>query len=152
MGEVFFGRSRAGRPVAIKLIYPIFVNDVEFRRRFRLEVEAGRKVGGYHGVQVLDADPDAERPWIMTAYVAGPSLEQVLSGHLALLPPTLSVQRWSRTPSRPERDDRRVLYGPYPSGPRERVFWRYARRDSTMSLTTAAKVPEPALAPGSGAG
>lgn len=84
MGEVFFGRSRAGRPVAVKLIYPVFANDVEFRRRFRLEVEAGRKVGGFHAAQVVDADPDAERPWMVTAYVAGPSLEQVLREYQAL--------------------------------------------------------------------
>ena len=79
MGEVFFARSRAGRPVAVKLIYPAFANNVEFRRRFRLEVEAGRKVGGFHAAQVVDADPDAERPWMVTAFVAGPSLQQVLS-------------------------------------------------------------------------
>ena len=79
MGEVFFGRSRAGRPVAVKLIYPVFANDAEFRRRFRMEVEAGRKVGGFHAAQVVDADPDAERPWMVTAFVAGPSLEQILS-------------------------------------------------------------------------
>jgi hypothetical protein len=84
MGEVFFGRSRAGRPVAVKVIYPAFANDVEFRRRFRLEVEAGRKVGGFHAAQVVDADPDADRPWLVTAYVAGPSLEQVLREYLAL--------------------------------------------------------------------
>ena len=79
MGEVFFGRSRGGRPVAVKLIYPVFANDAEFRRRFRLEVEAGRKVGGFHAVQVVDADPDAERPWMVTAFVAGPSLDRALS-------------------------------------------------------------------------
>jgi Protein kinase domain len=84
MGEVFFGRSRAGRPVAVKLIYPLFANDAEFRRRFRLEVEAGRKVGGFHAAQVVDADPDAERPWMVTAFVAGPSLEQILSEGQAL--------------------------------------------------------------------
>jgi Protein kinase domain len=84
MGEVFFGRSRAGRPVAVKLIYPVFADDVEFRRRFRLEVEASRKVGGFHAAQVVDADADAERPWMVTAYVAGPSLEQVLREHQAL--------------------------------------------------------------------
>jgi hypothetical protein len=84
MGEVFFGRSRAGRPVAVKVVYPNFANDVEFRRRFRLEVEAGRKVGGFHAAQVVDADPDAERPWMVTAFVAGPSLEQILSEHDAL--------------------------------------------------------------------
>jgi Protein kinase domain len=79
MGEVFFARSQAGRPVAVKLIYPAFANDVEFRRRFRLEIEAGRRVGGFHAAQVVDADPDAERPWMVTAFIAGPSLEQVLS-------------------------------------------------------------------------
>jgi hypothetical protein len=84
MGEVFFGRSRAGRPVAVKVLYPNFANDVEFRRRFRLEVEAGRKVGGFHAAQVVDADPDAERPWMVTAFVAGPSLEQILIEHQAL--------------------------------------------------------------------
>jgi len=84
MGEVFFGRSRAGRPVAVKLIYPVFADDVSFRQRFRLEVEAGRKVGGFHAAQVVDADPDAERPWMVTAFIAGPSLEQVLSEYQAL--------------------------------------------------------------------
>lgn len=84
MGEVFFGRSRAGRPVAVKLIYPVFAHDAEFRRRFRLEVEAGRKVGGFHAAQVVDADPDAERPWMVTAFVAGPSLDRMLTEHQAL--------------------------------------------------------------------
>ena len=84
MGEVFFGRSRAGRPVAVKVIYPVFANDAGFRQRFRREVEAGRKVGGFHAAQVVDADPDAERPWLVTGYIAGPSLESVLSEHQAL--------------------------------------------------------------------
>jgi hypothetical protein len=91
MGEVFFGRSRAGRPVAVKLIYPVFANDVEFRRRFRLEVEAGRKVGGFHAAQVIDADPEAERPWMVTAFVAGPSLGQILIEHQALPPDSVRV-------------------------------------------------------------
>ncbi|HYB85867.1 MAG TPA: serine/threonine-protein kinase [Streptosporangiaceae bacterium] len=91
MGEVFFGRSRGGRPVAVKVIYPIFANDADFRRRFRLEVEAGRKVGGFHAAEVVDADPDAERPWMVTAYVAGPSLEQVLREHRALPPGSVKV-------------------------------------------------------------
>ena len=84
MAEVFFGRSPAGRPVAVKLIYLAFANDAEFRRRFRLEVEAGRQVGGFHAAQVVDADPDAERPWMVTAFIAGPSLEQILGEYQAL--------------------------------------------------------------------
>ena len=90
MGEVFFGRSRAGRPVAVKVIHPVFANDAEFRRRFRLEVEACHKVGGSHAAQVIDADPGAHRPWMVTAYVAGPSLTQVLAAHPVL--PLRTVQ------------------------------------------------------------
>jgi len=89
MGEVFLGRSPGGKAVAVKLISPLFASDPEFRRRFRLEVEAGRKVGGFHAAQVIDADLDAERPWMVTSYVAGPSLKQVLAKHRAL--PTESV-------------------------------------------------------------
>ena len=84
MGEVFFGRSQSGRPVAVKLVYPVYANDADFRRRFRLEVEASRKVGGFHAAQVIDADPDAERPWLVTGYIAGPSLEKVLGEQQAL--------------------------------------------------------------------
>ena len=91
MGEVFFGRSLGGRAVAVKVIHPVFANDAEFRRRFRLEVEAGRKVGGFHAAQVVGADPDADRPWMVTAYVAGPSLTQVLADHSALPPRSVRV-------------------------------------------------------------
>src|SRR6516225_2506456 len=91
MGEVFFGRSQSGRPVAVKLVYPVYANDADFRRRFRLEVEASRKVGGFHAAQVIDADPDAERPWMVTAFVAGPSLEQILSAGQALPPDSVRV-------------------------------------------------------------
>jgi hypothetical protein len=76
--------------VAVKLIYPAFANDTGFRQRFRLEVEAGRRVGGFHAAQVVDADPDAERPWMVTAFVAGPSLGQVLKERQSL--PLASVR------------------------------------------------------------
>jgi hypothetical protein len=84
MGEVFFGRSLSGRPVAVKLIYSSFANFPEFRRRFRLEVEASRKVDGFYTAPVVGADTDADRPWMATAYVQGPNLNQVLSKYRPL--------------------------------------------------------------------
>jgi hypothetical protein len=84
MGEVFFGRSPGGLAVAVKLVHPVFANDAEFRRRFRQEVEACRKVGGFRTANVFDANADADRPWMVTAYVAGPSLNQVLSKYHSL--------------------------------------------------------------------
>jgi Protein kinase domain len=84
MGEVFFGRSPGGWAVAVKLVYSRFADDADFRRRFRREVDAGRKVGGYYTAHVVGADPDADRPWLATAYVEGPSLTQVLAQYQAL--------------------------------------------------------------------
>jgi hypothetical protein len=91
MGDVFFGWSPGGRAVAVKLIRPVYASDAKFRRRFRREVEAGRKVGGFHAAPVVDADPDAPRPWMVTAYIDGPSLKQVLAEHRALPPDSVRV-------------------------------------------------------------
>jgi hypothetical protein len=84
MGEVFFGRSQGGRAVAVKLVYTLYADDDDFRRRFRQEVELGRKVGGHYAAQVIDADPSADRPWMVTAYVERPSLTEVLDQCQAL--------------------------------------------------------------------
>jgi len=91
MGEVFLGRSSGGRPVAVKLIHPVHAADDEFRRRFRREVEAARRVGGFHTAPVVDAEPDADRPWMATAYVAGPSLAEALTEHGPFPAATLRV-------------------------------------------------------------
>ncbi|WP_235968064.1 serine/threonine protein kinase [Streptomyces mesophilus] len=74
MGMVYQARSRGGRTVAVKVARPELAADPHFRARFRAEVEAARKVGGFHTAQVVDADPDADTPWLATAYVAGPTL------------------------------------------------------------------------------
>ncbi|MFP3964307.1 serine/threonine-protein kinase [Actinomadura fulvescens] len=93
MGQVFFGRSPGGRPVAVKLIHAAHAADERFRRRFRLEIEAARRVGGFHTTPVVDADPDPPSgpPWMVTAYVAGPSLADVLAEHGSLPAGTLRV-------------------------------------------------------------
>ncbi|PSJ30616.1 hypothetical protein B7P34_00995 [Streptosporangium nondiastaticum] len=79
MGEVFLGRSPGGRQVAVKLIRQEHAADPQFRRRFAREVEAARQVGGFHTAQVIDADPEAESPWLVTAYIPGRSLDEVVA-------------------------------------------------------------------------
>ena len=78
MGHVYLGRTQGGRDVALKVIREEFANDAEFRKRFRTEVAAARLVNGVYTAGVLDADPDAVVPWMATAFVAGPSLHQVV--------------------------------------------------------------------------
>ena len=76
MGTVFLARTSSGRPVAIKLIHQQFAGDSEFRTRFRQEVAAARRVSGAFTAAVVDAEPEAEQPWMATTYIEGPTLAQ----------------------------------------------------------------------------
>lgn len=74
MGVVYLGRSRSGREVAVKVVHAQYAEDKVFRARFRQEIDAVRKVSGAFTAPVVDADPEAERPWMATQYVPGPAL------------------------------------------------------------------------------
>ncbi|MDB1090240.1 serine/threonine-protein kinase [Streptomyces sp. ACA25] len=84
MGRVYLGRSAGGRTVAVKIVHPHFAVDQRFRARFAREVAAARRVGGDWTAPVLDADPDADVPWVATGYVAGPDLQRTVDEHGAL--------------------------------------------------------------------
>lgn len=81
MGAVYLARSRGGRTVAVKLVRPDLAEDPEFRERFRRETRMSEAVGGFWTAAVVDADPDAEQPWLATEYVPGPTLHQAVSDH-----------------------------------------------------------------------
>lgn len=81
MGRVFLGRSPGGRAVAVKVVHAELVRRPEFRSRFRREVQAARQVSGAFTAPVIDADPDAPLPWLVTSYIAGPSLQQAVADH-----------------------------------------------------------------------
>ncbi|MFI1105526.1 serine/threonine-protein kinase [Streptomyces melanogenes] len=92
MGRVYLARSAGGRTVAVKLVREPYAHRSEFRARFAREVAAARRVGGEWTAHVLDADVDAEIPWVATAYVAGPSLQDVVGRDFGPLPePSLLV-------------------------------------------------------------
>ncbi|MEW2306173.1 PQQ-binding-like beta-propeller repeat protein [Streptomyces sp. NPDC006655] len=78
MGVVYLGVSASGRQVAVKLVHEPYAQEDEFRTRFRQEIAAARRVSGAFTAPVLDADPDADRPWMATLYVPGLTLAQVV--------------------------------------------------------------------------
>ncbi|MEU2281412.1 protein kinase [Streptomyces sp. NPDC013178] len=86
MGQVYLARSDRGRTVAVKLVRPELAAREEFRARFRQEVRNAQRVGGFWTAPVLDADTEAAVPWLATGYVAGPSLQQVVSQDHGPLP------------------------------------------------------------------
>ena len=79
MGQVFLGLSPGGRQVAVKVIHPGYASGKQFRERFAREIEAARRVGGFHTASVVDADPGADPPWMVTAFIHGPSLQQAVA-------------------------------------------------------------------------
>ncbi|MGR4879262.1 serine/threonine-protein kinase [Streptomyces sp. LARHCF249] len=74
MGRVLLGVGPDGRLVAVKQVHADLAEDDGFRARFRREVAASRQVSGAFTAPVVDADPDAETPWLASLFVPGPSL------------------------------------------------------------------------------
>jgi outer membrane protein assembly factor BamB/tRNA A-37 threonylcarbamoyl transferase component Bud32 len=79
MGLVYLARSASGRRVAIKTVRTELAEDQLFRVRFSREVEAARAVSGFYTAAVVDADARAAVPWLATAYVPAPSLEEMVN-------------------------------------------------------------------------
>ena len=78
MGQVYLARSTAGRLVAVKTIKIELAEEPGFRARFAREVAAARQVSGVFTAAVVAADPEADLPWVSTAYVPAPSLSTLV--------------------------------------------------------------------------
>ena len=79
MGVVYLAVAPDGSLVALKLIRPEYAGDPAFRSRFRREVEAVQRVRGLCIARHLDAEVDGARPYLVTEYVDGPSLAEVVA-------------------------------------------------------------------------
>jgi outer membrane protein assembly factor BamB len=79
MGRVFLAYSPGGRAVAVKVVHPHLARDAAFLSRFRREVAAALAVNGSYAAPVVAAGPDDDPPWLATAYVSGPSLQEVVT-------------------------------------------------------------------------
>ncbi|MEU4951519.1 serine/threonine-protein kinase [Streptomyces lavendulae] len=78
MGRVLLAVGPDGQFAAVKQVHAELARDEGFRARFRREVEASGKVSGTHTAPVIDADPEAETPWLASRFVAGPALSRAL--------------------------------------------------------------------------
>jgi serine/threonine protein kinase len=78
MGQVYLGRSAAGRLVAVKTIKSELAEEPDFRTRFGQEVAAARRVSGAFTAAVIAADSEADVPWLATVYVPAPSLSRLV--------------------------------------------------------------------------
>ena len=78
MGVVHLARDPEGRAVAVKVLHPLGTEGVNARRRLAREVETMRRVRSPYVAEVLDADVTGEFPYIVTRFVSGPTLEEMV--------------------------------------------------------------------------
>ena len=79
MGVVHLALDQSGRAVAIKVLREHIAHDGEARERLAREVKTLARVRDARVAAVLDADTAGPRPYIVTRYIPGPSLDKVVS-------------------------------------------------------------------------
>jgi hypothetical protein len=78
MGVVHLALDPEGRAVALKVLHPLDSEGVNARRRLAREVETMRRVRSPYVAEVLDADVTGEFPYIVTRFVSGPTLDEMV--------------------------------------------------------------------------
>ncbi len=79
MGVVYLGCDPDDRPVAVKVLRRGVPAEATARRRLAREVETMRRVRSPYVAEVVDADVEGSPPYIVTRYVAGRTLEDVVA-------------------------------------------------------------------------
>src|SRR5580704_17918022 len=78
MGVVYLARDPEQRSVAIKVLRPAVAGDPNARRRLAREVETMRLVRSPFVAEVIDTDVTGDMPYIVTQYVPGRTLDEVV--------------------------------------------------------------------------
>ncbi len=89
MGVVFMARDASGQAVALKVLRSVVAEEPMARRRLAREVETMRRVRSPYVAAVIDADLAGDMPYIVTRYVPGRTLEEVVTEDGPLPPPAL---------------------------------------------------------------
>ncbi|WP_436757874.1 serine/threonine-protein kinase [Streptosporangium sp. V21-05] len=86
MGIVYLAEHPQGGVVALKTPHPMHLNDATLRARFAEEVQFSRRVVPFCTAAVIEDGTDKDRPYLVSEYVPGPALSQVVSAHGPLTP------------------------------------------------------------------
>lgn len=78
-GSVYLAAAPDGTRVAVKALNSASIGDTLARRRFAGEVAVARRVSSFCIAAVLDADLDGVRPYIVSEFVDGPSLQAAVA-------------------------------------------------------------------------
>ncbi|MGI8331566.1 WD40 repeat domain-containing serine/threonine protein kinase [Actinomadura scrupuli] len=77
-GIVYLGNGPSGGKVAVKVLQARLAGDDKARSRFLREVEAVKRVAEFCVARVIDSDFNADRPYIVSEFVEGVSLQEAV--------------------------------------------------------------------------
>ncbi|MFB9719301.1 serine/threonine-protein kinase [Planobispora longispora] len=86
MGVVYLAEHPQGGLVALKTPHPVHLNDATLRARFAEEVKFSRRVVPFCTAAVVEDGTDRERPYLVSEYIPGPALSQVVAAQGPLTP------------------------------------------------------------------
>ena len=78
-GSVYLGLTTAGENVAVKVLHARFAGDVKARARFASELANAKRVAPFCTAPILDADVDGDIPYLVSEFIDGPSLFEVVT-------------------------------------------------------------------------
>ncbi|WP_146615438.1 protein kinase domain-containing protein [Nonomuraea aridisoli] len=77
-GTVYLGEAPGGLRVAIKVLHRKLAADPETRRRFLREAEVAARVAAFCTARIIGTGLVGEQPYIVSEYVPGPSLDELV--------------------------------------------------------------------------
>lgn len=86
MGVVYLAEHPQGGLVALKTPHPVHLNDPTLRARFAEEVAFSRRVVPFCTAAVIEDGTDRDRPYLVSEYIQGPALSQVVVARGPLTP------------------------------------------------------------------
>ena len=78
-GTVFLARGPGGGPVAVKLLRAEWTREPAARARFAREVAAASKIAPFCTARILDSRLDGDEPFVVSEFIDGPSLHEVVT-------------------------------------------------------------------------
>ncbi|WP_433420003.1 serine/threonine protein kinase [Microtetraspora malaysiensis] len=75
-GVVYLGTGPGGEPVAVKWLRGDLAGDPSMRERFLREATSAKRVAPFCTAQVMDTGVEQERPYIVSEYIEGLSLQR----------------------------------------------------------------------------
>lgn len=97
MATVFRGRhTTLGREVAVKVLHPHLASSEKNRTRFEREAQAIERVEHPNILAIHDySGRDAEAAWIITEFIRGPTLRELLDDVGAMMPEPAALIAWT---------------------------------------------------------